>query len=699
MRSFLLLFTALAVSEISCFHVTSNVQPHRVRVFRETLPSLAQQSTFNRRALSQVKGSQTKGLHRKFRRPRTLLNLFPINFSGGNGNGNGNESKSKSTTKKKKDEEEPDTIDEDSDFSVWVEGLRQWPLYPSSEVVDVEEKEVAKRDSARSSGRYRGLNPLNNFIKFEAVLDLASGPNKTEPYFTNIFAAADQLFKTINDRENEDISSDLADVTTVEELIEREKWMENIQKTIGAGAPFDASDINTRDILARLSLTQTSAITSSNASQASLGKAAEAIVKEATARIEYLVSEASTALTPKNVQDLIVRASQVFSSNGTTSVEAVTNDIVQAAESIAKDRGLDVQFARDRARETTRYAANMVTVANSVFGAGYAYGSRSGAAGSEESPLSGFVSIQQVSKPLFADFVSAGRIEPFQYETVVAKGAEMGILAGAIYEDALPKCHKLGHSLVANGTTAEVAWMVTDSIDYESRFVEPKGDQQVEKRPIFVRTITIRGFDASDDTVDRESLLNTICTAASEPMNSDTSNIVFHSGLLSTARELYTELKKYIEWASPNHKIVMNGHSIGGSLSVLMLLLLTCEYGGKPWIAEMYWRQWVMKLTFSLLSDEYVRDRVLRVYTHGMPPIAMATKPGPTTKRKTVALEQHQCPILEAFNLPATMVYAYIQPYVSFHCCLVCHEAPPARVHVFTNNNCIGTGSHCPLPH
>jgi hypothetical protein len=50
----------------------------------------------------------------------------------------------------------------------------------------------------------------------------------------------------------------------------------------------------------------------------------------------------------------------------------------------------------------------------------------------------------------------------------VAKGAEMGmIVVGAIYEDAAQRRHKSGHLIVANGTTADVAWMVTDSMDYE----------------------------------------------------------------------------------------------------------------------------------------------------------------------------------------------------------------------------------------
>ena len=141
--------------------------------------------------------------------------------------------------------------------------------------------------------------------------------------------------------------------------------------------------------------------------------------------------------------------------------------------------------------------------------------------------------------------------------------------------------------MVANGTTSDVAWLVTDSIDSMSSFVEPDDTADDIHRdvdgdsPILVRTITIRGFDASDSTVDRERLLNEICKAEPNPINAETSNILFHSGLLDIAREIYKDTKKYIDWASPQHRIIFNGHSIGGSLSVLMLLLMVADKGGR----------------------------------------------------------------------------------------------------------------------
>ena len=382
-------------------------------------------------------------------------------------------------------------------------------------------------------------------------------------------------------------------------------------------------------------------------SSINLAQTAESILKDTTNKMEYLVAEASSSiLEPSDdgssagsstsaLQDLVGRASSVFDNTSTstttstatttgTIVESISNDIVTAAQKIAKESGVDfnVQFAADRAREATEYAVGVTTTANMVLDAGYAYGSRSGAAGMStrddnfnylaasaatqtagsvfSAPADGLVSEGTKAEahahqpPLFGDFASAQRIEPHEYDNVVFQGAEMGVLAGAIYEDPAESCHKVGHSLVANGTTANVAWMVTDSVmdreHYTSAFhhhddaiVQTEDDsKEASSGPVMVRTITMRGFDASDESVDREALLSEICFATSEPMDDATADkVVFHKGLLDIARKIYAETKKYIDWASPNHKIVFNGHSVGGSLSVLMLLLITSERGGE----------------------------------------------------------------------------------------------------------------------
>ena len=501
--------------------------------------------------------------------------------------------------------------EDEEDFSSFIEGLGQWPLYPVDEKEVQKEKQTQESSSSESSstsssssspqtsslsdvvppssGRYRGVSPLGNFFRFEAILDMATSTlssteeeespssntssklkngnnnNGNETYFSSIFSAADQLVKAVTAKE----------ATTVADLLLEQEETNNQKAAI---------EQETIQFLKDAKATSSSS-TTQPADQ--LGKAAEAMVKDAAETFEYLVTEASSVLSMNSVQDLLIRANTVFgtpvvTTNGTktmsTNIENVTNDIVDVAKKAAQEQGLDEEVAADQARETTNYVANMVNVANSLFGAGYAYGSKSGLAESVDSPLVDVLNIQD-SRPLFASASTARRIDPtFQYESVIRKGAEMGTLAGAVYEDGVAKSHELGHSLVANGTVADVAWMVTDSIDYESSYYE---DVPKNQKPMMVRTITIRGFDASDESVDRERILNEICKADGKLMTPDIPNVIFHSGLMETARAIYQEMDKYIHYTSPNHKLVINGHSIGGSLSILLLLLFVCDKGGK----------------------------------------------------------------------------------------------------------------------
>lgn len=526
--------------------------------------------------------------------------LFIINFSRNKDKGK----KKESPEIELNDQERTGT---EGDLSSFFQGLGQWPLYPSTSESGSKRAEDIDRsrtdEAAQSTGRYRGINQLSNLIKLEVILDLADGlkVNETEQYFSSIIAAADQMFKASGDKQNDpdvpDDPIDLSNVTTVEELLDREEFLENLQDI---ASPFESFDSEAN--IARLSVTQSRAISTESNSQQSLGQAAEAMLRAATSRIEYLVNEASKGLSPSIVDDLVFRSTQVFSNNGTTSVEQLTSDIVSVAENIAKARGLDVQFAAERARDATKGASTLVNIANRLFASGYAYGSRSGVAGSEGSPFTASAATDDL-RPLFADYSTAERIEPFQYSSVVTAGANMGIIAGAVYEDPMPRCHQLQHSLVANGTTADVAWLITDSIEPASIFVDPDAwnASSDDDSPIFVRTITLRGFDASDSSVDRERLLNEICKAAGTPMNAETSNILFHSGLLKIATEIYEDVKQYIEWASPKHKIVFNGHSIGGSLSILLLLLMTADEGRKNHITLTMRRSIARtNLTFSI---------------------------------------------------------------------------------------------------
>jgi len=43
--------------------------------------------------------------------------------------------------------------------------------------------------------------------------------------------------------------------------------------------------------------------------------------------------------------------------------------------------------------------------------------------------------------------------------------------------------------------------------------------------------------------------------------------VVFHKGLLNIARQIYTDTKKYIDWASPRHNCIERSFSRGVPVS------------------------------------------------------------------------------------------------------------------------------------
>ena len=601
-----------------------------------------------------------------------------------------------------KTEESEETEGANSDFA-WVEGLQLWPAFGDDE--NYENTSTSTQSSTSyskgptkqreggldipSSARYRGVNPLASQLGLiESLLEgfaknqTSSGSSSQATSDSDLLnTIADQLFKLVvvqqeEKKQTEKTARDIeklaksqvkqeilkkappspslatrtADtLTTVEDFLAWEKWAETLQRTIKTNPSSSEASAYEGSELSKL-------VSSSKQPDPALAsnpdvRMAARLLKDATNRIEYLVNEASTATA--SVQELVVRASQA-----SKSVDGWTNDIVKAAEAMARDRGLNVQQVTESALETTRYAANMVSVANILFAAGYAKGSkavdleglRSGESSSSATVLGSSESEleqqqqEEVRKPLLSNFASARAVSPVQYPPVVIKGAEMGTLAGVVYDDHAVGCQKLGHSLVANGTTTDVAWMVSDSMAYEEDFQEVShdakndNDNKQKKMPIMVRTITIRGFDASDESVDRERILNTICSPEPTIIDESLPDIAFHSGLLQTARDIYDETKKYIEWTSPNHKIVFNGHSIGGSLSILLLLIMTLDKG-----------------------TEYVQQKVLKTYSHGSPPIARKMA---DINAATSSSNGYDCGVLESFGLESSMVYSYIQPWV-----------------------------------
>ena len=72
---------------------------------------------------------------------------------------------------------------------------------------------------------------------------------------------------------------------------------------------------------------------------------------------------------------------------------------------------------------------------------------------------------------------------------------------------------------------------------------------------------------------------------------------------------------------------------------------------------------------YLFYSADYVRERISRVYTFGSPPVARLAKSAliddDNRRAKKQKAKNYECEILNAFNLPSTLVYGFVQPYVS----------------------------------
>lgn len=443
-------------------------------------------------------------------------------------------------------------------------------------------------------------------------------PGSSSTNASQIFASILPLSATLSANTTASLARGIAtDWTVLEELGRLDQWADSIRRGISTADPKTFS------------------------------KSAEAVLKQATTRIESLVADASAVISPATLQALINRARQavppsninllVGSENNVTSSGEMPKqvDLIEAAKRLALDRGLDVAEAAERARETTAYAVSLVTVADGVIRKGYVDGDFIAQRQRELQNKSDAVmlddGVADGSQALFADYPSAEELNT--YGPSLAQAAEMGALSGAIYEETIPRTHALNHAIVAQGRTKDVFWMVTDKLLVNASAFNDR-NVALTKDPMLVRTLTIRGFDASDEGVDRERLINGICAAAPERLKSQP-DVLIHSGLMSIARAIYKDVKQYIDWCAPTHKIILNGHSIGGSLSLLMLLLMTDDRG-----------------------PEYVRNKILRVFTFGNPAVVCLRKP----RRKTSEADE-TCDILKAFELPTNIVHGFAQPW------------------------------------
>ena len=291
------------------------------------------------------------------------------------------------------------------------------------------------------------------------------------------------------------------------------------------------------------------------------------IFDSVTSLLEGFFTETSSVLSQKAIQRLVTNTTQsLLDSAGDVTSFKFLNDTeigLSLIAGIAKEQGLDMNVATTQAADlvpTLKYTLNLLQFANDVLNEGYL-------------PSAKYTATDVVmnkSRALFRDFDVTLLSKS---SSTVVKAAEMAAISGAIYQSRMKSIlHEYGHAIVANGTSSDIAWLITDNVAQPDSNIN-FGD---ENEPCLVRTITIRGYDASDENVDRERLVTEVCRAKRAPF---CNGIEVHSGLLSIAESLYDDLIVHIDNTSDTHKIVLTGHSIGGSLSNLLLLLLIKRRG------------------------------------------------------------------------------------------------------------------------
>jgi hypothetical protein len=531
------------------------------------------------------------------------------------------------------------TSDESSeDLPTWVQAILKWPLRPSSleeKATTSTAKEIAS-DTKVLQGSSTTDNARSSSSKINNPTEAAHDGWLMDPIFRSIFNMQDLLPTSSSSRNETRNFLDLMDDPSESGLTSTSSQMEAILDSLEGAA-----------ILLNVSEAATGALESTSGwnrwdrwvgsmqqalarqSSANLTAAAEGILRQATARIEGVLTEAALPAST-TLQALL---------------DAISANATAVAAQAAVGRSLDINEAMERASELGN---QLKGVGEGLLRQGYVSKKTKKTTATEKladkTSTAGNRTLEKstVAKPktvpgrkgaLFEDFQSASELK--KYTPLLGQAAEMGALSGVIYEEVIPRSLQLGHSVVATGISAHVKWLVTDSIASHSEIelVNDRIDNDRSESPLLIRTITIRGYDTGDEDVDREELVIQICTANPEKL--DKYEVKVHSGLMKIARAIYKDVVDYIDWTTPQHKIVLTGHSIGGSVAQLLLILLTMEKGA-----------------------DWVEEHVLRVYTFGAPPVLETYG----SERKTPRARLH-CDVLEAFGLPTNLVWAFVQPW------------------------------------
>ena len=621
--------------------------------------------------------------------------------------------------------------DTDPNFAAWVnEALRPWPFRPPTTTSSANNKNYNDDDDDESSfwwnendlsNRNKNNYLINNnqLWNLQALLLLAdpntsSSSTRSKEDNESLSASSSNPFSveslwnaaasglSLNNYNNRSIWEELASL---------EQWLtlalkQNVATTLTTNprdslTTADPPSLPAQSLPSSVNQTTNATTFTTSMSSSSSWSMAESILKLATAQVELVTSLSQQWLSsPTRLASLIRYAHQTLSNT------TVARDYIQTAQQMALQRGLNWTQAAQQAQQAVAYAAKLSNVADSVLNQGYVTRreeDNDDTDGWSPPPPSRRIIPQELeqetitgaaapsSRALLADFASVSELT--RLTPSLRQSAELAALAGAIYEQTLPRIQALGQAAVAFGATRNVKWMVTDAVVLRSSSLSTRSSNEsplptktssfntVSKNgkeqntvkssssptPLLVRTITIRGFDASDDEVDREELLNSICYTVSQTMTPPTTPLTqpagnvlaVHSGLLEIARGVYQDILQYVDWLPPGQKLILNGHSIGGSIATLVLFLLTQERGA-----------------------EFVKDKIWRVYTFGSPPVVRLQPNAPevltqperinasvssstTTKPTKVSSSPSTsyCDILDVFNLPTDIVYSYVQPW------------------------------------
>jgi len=351
--------------------------------------------------------------------------------------------------------------------------------------------------------------------------------------------------------------------------------------------------------------------------------AISSFLQDATDQVESLVAQASLSVKGSALDDFLTKASDLLETRRRPKVSGPNPELLELVENAT---------ILDDTATTTLEVANIV-LRNGFVAA--TKGSKDDDDDDDQSTYWNLLPNANTSEaPLLSNFTSAYAVETPQK---LVQAAEMGALCVSVYREMLPRTSALGHTVVDQGLAANVKWMVTDSIMNQTN-----SDNSGDTEAIRLRTVTIRGFDPSDGECDAEELVNDICSASPEEFATPSGEtVLLHSGMLKIARAIYDIVRPFLVFEddsdAPFDKVVLTGHSVGGSNALLILLLLEQEMGA-----------------------EFIREHIMKVYTFGSPPIACLPVINPESQPQS---QQDYCAILDAFGLPSDLIHSYVQPW------------------------------------